>query len=138
MLLGALSGIAAAICIVLVPHREGMVAVCPPEWAVAVSPGLLIGLLLSAAVMPRLTFAACLPAMFGAVAARSERCSASTPSTAWSGRCGPCSSSSASGEPGSRPRRSPPDHASRRRRARLRAGPAGPGPKGAYSPRPRR
>ncbi|GAA4323834.1 hypothetical protein BJY14_008465 [Actinomadura luteofluorescens] len=68
MLLGALSGIAAAICIVLVPHREGMVAVCPPEWAVAVSPGLLIGLLLSAAVMPRLTFAACLPAMFGAVA----------------------------------------------------------------------
>ncbi|MGI5201895.1 hypothetical protein ACQEU6_09980 [Spirillospora sp. CA-108201] len=67
MLLGALSGIAAAICIVLVPHREGMVEAFPPLWAAAVSPGLLISLLLAASAMPRLTFAASLPAMAGAV-----------------------------------------------------------------------
>ncbi|WP_329091286.1 hypothetical protein OG979_40740 [Actinomadura citrea] len=67
MLLGALSGIATAICIVLVPHQEGMVAAFPPGWAAAVSPGLLISLLLAASAMPRLTFAASLPAMLGAI-----------------------------------------------------------------------
>ncbi|MFA1550300.1 hypothetical protein [Actinomadura chokoriensis] len=67
MLLGALSGIAAAICIVLLPHREGMVAAFPPAWAASVSPGLLLSLLLGASAMPRLTFAAGLPAMLGAI-----------------------------------------------------------------------
>jgi hypothetical protein len=68
MLLGAIGGIAAAICIVLVPHREGMVAAFPPEWAAITAPGLLISLLLAASAMPRLTFAASLPAMLGAIA----------------------------------------------------------------------
>ena len=68
MLLGTISGIATVILMVFLPYDEGMVAVFPPQSAALASPGLLIGLLLSASAMPRLTFATCLPAMIGAVA----------------------------------------------------------------------